>query len=628
MCGLCGILAPSKIAAADNIVPMAQAISHRGPDDSGTWEHRFERNGQSLTVALGHTRLSIMDLSPRGHQPMISRDGRTTVSFNGEIYNFRDIRNELIGLGHRFDSDCDTEVILYAYQAWGEEMFTRFNGMFAIALWDDDRKRLLLARDRLGIKPLYYRMADGVLTFASELKALREHRGFVPRVSLEALGVYLRHGNVCGTQTIYEDTFQMEPGTYLVWDAGRISTHSYWSLVDHGPEQPELSYEEAVDELETRLMAAVERRMLADVPLGAFLSGGVDSSTVVALMQEMSSQKIRTFSIGFEDKAFDEAPYARDLARHIGTDHSEMYVTAAQAREVALELPMLYDEPFADVSAIPTVLLCRIAREEVTVALSGDGGDELLGGYGRYEKFDRVNSLMRIPTILRKGVAALAGHLPSGPRRTSLQRLEANNSSELAESFLGRFPPSMASRALMGRESGISSVYEEVYRRAPAEEPVRRAMYAEARTYLVDDVLTKLDRASMSIALEARTPILDHNVVEFAFSLPMSTIWHGGRGKAPLRTVLDRRVPASLIDRPKQGFGFPVRSLLQNEFEPWLDKYLSRDRLLEEGLMDPEAIRAMEDSSRGRGNAGDLALWNLLSFERWFAVHHRGEDGC
>jgi asparagine synthase (glutamine-hydrolysing) len=623
MCGLVGILARAERAGLDDLEAMTRAIEYRGPDDLGTWSTRFAGPGGEHAIGFGHVRLSIIDLSPLGHQPMASDDGRLVIAYNGEIYNFAAIRAELAVKGHRFRSSSDTEVLIAAYREWGLAALDRLVGMFAFALWDADRRRLVLARDRLGIKPLYYRLADGVLTFGSELGALRRHRAFRGEIDRGALGRFLRSGFVTGAQSIYRDTFRVLPGEYVLWEDGELSRHAWWSIADAAREETPADFERVVDELERRLGDAVECRLVADVPLGAFLSGGVDSTAVVALMAERAGGRVRTFSIGFEDARFDESPHARAVAAHLGTDHTELLVTREEALGVARELPVLYDEPFADASAIPTVLLSRLTRRHVTVSLSGDGGDELFGGYAQYGKLDRLLPLHGLPRPARSALAALAGLLPASELRNGLRHLGAPTRTDLALSLISTYTDAELRAACGPDGAAVPDVYRAAFEGAPAGDPVRRAMFADARMYLPDDILTKVDRASMSIALEARVPIIDHRVVGFALSLPRSMFWHGGKTKAPLRALVHRRVPPALIERPKHGFGIPIESLLAGELRVWTDRYLDPGRLREEGIFDPagvdELVRAARREDRYR------MAWMLIAFERWFARVHRGE---
>jgi asparagine synthase (glutamine-hydrolysing) len=499
MCGFCGVIGPAAASRVDDIGAMTRTLDHRGPDDSGVFSTRFESRGRNLALALGHTRLSILDLSERGHQPMVTDDEAFVISYNGEVYNFRELRAELEKQGLRFRSDSDTEVVLQAYRAWGLDALARLNGMFAFALWGRAARRLLLARDRTGIKPLYYRWAGGMLSFGSELRALRAHSGFRARLERRALATYLRLGWLTGPQTLYADTFRLLPGHALIWQDGDVATHRFWQLSDHGERtRAPRSFEASVDELEQVLGSAVEGCLISDVPLGAFLSGGIDSSAVVALMKERARGPVRTFSIGFAEREFDEAPQAKQVARHLGTEHTELYVDRRAALRVLDELPAVYDEPLADPSAIPTLLLCKLTRGHVTVALSGDGGDELFGGYDRYRKLAWLLRGLRAPALLRTALGRLAGTLPVSALRNGLVRLaDAAGPAELAEGFLADLEAPLARQAAGVQGPVEAERFLSVFHAAPARSAVRRAMYAEACTYMTDDVLVKVDRASM-----------------------------------------------------------------------------------------------------------------------------------
>lgn len=627
MCGFCGVVGPSSRARGDAIDAMSRAIAHRGPDDHGTWSTRLRDRRRDEVVALGHQRLSIIDLSPLGHQPMTTVDGALTVAYNGEIYNFEALRRELEEKGTHFRSRCDTEVILGAFAAWGVDSFERLNGMFAFALWDDAGQRLYLVRDRVGIKPLYYRFEDGLLLFGSELKALRAHPSFSPVIDRGALGRYLRHGYVCGPETIYAGTHRLMPGDFLVWERGHIEVKPYvrWDAAPAQP--PPAHFDEVVNALDGLLGDAVQSQMVSDVPLGAFLSGGVDSSAVVALMQERSTRRVQTFSIGFREDGWDEAPFARAVAAHLKTEHHELYVGRDDAVQVAEELPRLYDEPFADASAIPTVLLSRLTRQHVTVALSGDGGDELFGGYGHHLRFHQLRWMLRLPMGLRRVFSALAPLAPLGPLRNFLSHMHAPDGAHAALRLESSFEGAALANAC-GEDGGRPTrTFLDAYRDAPTQESARRLMYADARLYLPDDILVKVDRASMSVGLEARVPILDHRIVQFGLALPLHMIWRNGQTKSPLREVLYRRVPRALIDRPKKGFGIPIHTLLQKQLAHWSSRHLSPERLREQGILDPDGVESLLADTRQRFDEvnGVAVRWRLICFQRWYAATHLGD---
>jgi len=626
MCGFCGIAGSPARAKPPMVEAMARTLSHRGPDDAGSWHTRYSAKGRDWSVALGHTRLAILDLSRQGHQPMVSRDGRAVLAYNGEIYNFRTLREELVQHGHQFRTGTDTEVLLEAWLAWGLASLERLEGMFAFALWDESERRLVLARDRLGIKPLVYQNTGDLLLFGSEFHALRAHPDFRADIDRAALGRYLRYGYLSGEETIYRHARRLPPGGYLVWQDGLLYQGQYWKLTPDTPVVlPPQTFDDAVELLEQRLGAAVEARLVSDVPVGAFLSGGVDSSTVVALMTERATHRVRTFSIGFDEPAFNEAPHARAVAQHLGTDHVELYVRRKDAVEVAHELPRLFDEPFADESAIPTLLLSRLTRRHVTVALSGDGGDELFGGYPRHAKLARLAPALRLPPALRKTLARLAPFLPTGSLRNGLRHLAATEPAAVAEHLQAHFTDASLRLAVGEEGAQPPAKFLDLFEKAPTNDLVDRLRYADAGTYLPDDILAKVDRASMSVGLEARVPLLDHQLVRLALSLPRSMIWRDGATKAPLRAMLYRRVPRALIERPKQGFGIPIQALMPDELRRWREHYLSPSRIAEEGLIDPAGATALLKEAQRDEPVATKRLWHLLSFERWYAFAHWGE---
>lgn len=651
MCGLAGFVDFSRTLRAPPSVleAMHRSIAHRGPDDSGIW---FDA---ASGIGFAHRRLSIVDLSPEGHQPMVSESGRFRIIFNGEVYNFAELRAELEPAGHRFRGHSDTEVMLAAIEQWGlEPALRRFVGMFAFALHDAQERVVHLVRDRLGIKPMYYGwVGDGgpgraLFAFASELKPFLELPGFERRVDRDALAAYLRFAYVPAPDSIYRGVKKLTPGHLLTLRLadGSISTTCYWSaraIAERGVSDPlVLSDDEAIDGLETRLSSAIELRMIADVPLGAFLSGGIDSSLVVALMQRLSPRPVKTFTIGFEDDAFDESRYAERIARHLGTDHTTLILSPQETLATVPKLPDLYDEPFADSSQIPTFLVSQLARRKVTVALSGDGGDELFGGYHRYQYVQSIWRRMKpLPRPLRASLGSVAGAVPQGawdsvfraaspllPRRLR-HRLPGQKVHKLAM-MAGARDGDEVYRSLVsawsdpnevvidGHESG--AVITDATRRAELPDLLRRMMYADLVTYLVDDILTKVDRASMGVSLEARVPLLDHRIVEFAWRLPTAFKIRDGQGKYPLRRVLERHVPRDLFERPKMGFGAPIEEWLRGPLRDWAESLLSQDRLTREGFLRPAPIRQeWERVQRGIGNHN--RIWAVLMFQAWVERH-------
>lgn len=620
---------------------MTQQLAHRGPDSSGQWID------SSVTVGLGHTRLSIVDLSPSGCQPMTSPSERFICALNGEFYNHRQLRRELQRDGVRFRSESDTEVALAAFDRWGIAAgVTKLVGMFAMAVWDRQAHALHLLRDRIGEKPLYFGRLRRTVVFASELKSLRTHPDWKGEVDLSALGEFLRLGYVPDGRCIYRGVRKAPPGAIVTFHRPdqEPTTSTYWSgaeVAQAGLANPFPGDEaEAIEALRLQLTAAVRDQMVADVPLGAFLSGGIDSSLVVALMQSQATQAVRTFTIGFEVKEFDEAAHARAVASHLGTRHTEFRVTSAEAREVIPKLPVLYDEPFADSSQIPTHLISVLARNHVTVSLSGDGGDELFGGYGRYtELSERWRTIARVPYAMRRSIAAGLGRVP--PRAwdrlatSSLRRLALFRRVDPAADRIGRLSDVLAAGthdevydAILShwrREDGVMRVGAQVLR--PAALPVNgmtiveRMMLRDMLDYLPSDILVKVDRAAMGVGLETRAPFLDHRVVELAWRLPMHLKIRGRVGKWILRALLGQYVPPALFDRPKMGFGVPLAEWLRGPLLDWADDLLSTPRLEREGFFSTNVIAERWQQHRSGARNWQYQLWDVLMFEAWLASH-------
>ena len=649
MCGFAGFWNSERpLADPEGILrKMTKVMFHRGPD-----EQRTMVEGET-GLGLCFSRLSIIDLSVDGSQPMESASGRFVLAFNGEVYNFRELRAELDVLGDVFRGHSDTEVMLAAIERWGlEPALSRFNGMFAFALWDRRDLSLHLVRDRMGIKPLYYGFAGDTLVFGSDPAAFRPVPGFAGEVDRGSLSLYLRHGYVPTPYSIFSGIRKLMPGHLVSFygiQAGSLpDARPFWSArdaVEMGGKNPfPGSPDEAVTELETLLRDAVTSRMVSDVPLGAFLSGGVDSSTVVALMQQGSDRPVRTFSIGFEEEEFNEATYAADVARHLGTEHTELYVTSKDCRDVVPLLPEIFSEPFADSSQIPTYLVSRLARSQVTVSLSGDGGDELFAGYHQYAMGQALwRRTSRIPKSLRAvGGEAIrmipiggwdvllksAGSFRSGGRAFALT---GDRMHKLAEVASQPDFPSMY-RALVSawrNPSGMvvggfepPTLLSGLDADAPGDEVITRMMYWDLRSYLPDDILTKVDRASMAVSLEARVPLLDHRVVELAWRLPMEFKRREGLAKWVLREVLVRHVPARLIDRPKRGFGVPLESWLKGPLRDWAEALLDRERLVREGFFHADPIRKSWREFQSGKRRWHSQLWIILMFQAW--LEHRG----
>lgn len=640
MCGICGVLQSGPPAAAavelrTVAARMTATLAHRGPDDEGIWVD------EDAGVALGHRRLAIIDLSPGGRQPMLSGSRRFAITFNGEIYNYRELRVELEAMGICFRSQSDTEVLVEACAAWGVVAASkRLNGIFAFALWDAQERILFLVRDHLGVKPLYWMRIGDTFLFGSELRALVAHPQWRAEIDRSALTAYFRHNYVPAPQTIYEGVFKLEPGSVLTLRHDRVSEKGrYWNAEDvvaAGLRDPFRGEEgEAVTILDELLRKAVHGQMMSDVPLGAFLSGGIDSSTVAALMQAQSTKPIKTFTIGFHEVGYDEAREGRAVAEHLGTDHTEFYVTPKHAQTLIPSIADWFDEPFADPSQIPTFLVAQLARQQVTVALSGDGGDELFAGYTRYALARTWRRCVRaVPKAARQALAA------------AIEAVSPSAWDALAA------PISMGSRPVhvgdkLHKLAGLIRLESEdaIYRRlisqwdAPAELVIggvegdgvlwhdriaytvpnftTRMQLLDLLTYLPDDILTKVDRTSMAVSLEARVPLLDPRVVTFAWRLPPRLKSRGGKGKWLLRKVLHRYVPPKLVERPKMGFGVPIDNWLRGPLRDWAEDLLDKGSLRADGLLDAALVRAKWAEHLSGARNWQYGLWGLLMFQEW-----------
>ncbi|MFK7817075.1 MAG: asparagine synthase (glutamine-hydrolyzing), partial [Planctomycetaceae bacterium] len=596
MCGFVGSFNPRAGIGADELnvrgTRMAEAIQHRGPDDHGVW------CDETSGIMLAHRRLAIIDLSPAGHQPMVSRCGWFQLVYNGEIYNFESVREEL-GAEASFRGRSDTEVLVEAIARWGlDATLSKLNGMFGFALWDQKERTVSLVRDRMGIKPVYYGVCGRTLLFGSELKALRQHPDFDASINRTAIGELLQHSYIPTSRSIYEGVFKLPPAHVLTVradDLGQtLRPRRYWSI----PFDADAS-EDWETQFEVTLTDAVGSRMLADVPLGAFLSGGIDSSTVVALMQSLSDRPVKTFTIGFEEAEWNEAPHAARIAKHLGTDHTEFFVTADEARNVIPDLPAIYDEPFADVSQIPTFLVSKLARQHVTVCLSGDGGDELFGGYDRYHHIRGINDKRKkVPNFARGPLAALITHpllqklRGNAPRESSLWRgvLKAADIRELYL-FLHRHWREPEQLVVGYHVDDVVGFRQNAEFEPNSVGGLFTMMAIDHEAYFPDDILVKVDRASMRVGLEARVPLLDHRVVEHAWRMEPNRRFAGAKQKQALRNVLKKYVPLEMFDRPKAGFGVPIDSWLRGPLRDWAEALLSEERLKREGYLSPAPIR-------------------------------------
>jgi len=642
MCGIAGCWTPggcNEAATEAAVRGMALAVRHRGPDDAGTW------CDGSAGIAFGHRRLSILDLSPLGHQPMTSASGRWVLNYNGEIYNFAELRVSLESAGVRFRGHSDTEILVEAIAQWGvTETLRRAAGQFAFGVWDRETRTLHLARDRFGEKPLYYGWMGGTFLFGSELKSMRAHPAWRGTVDRGALSLYLRYNCVPAPFSIYEGIRKLLPGhVATLAGPGEPSIAPYWSLEDAvlaGERDPlEGSDAELVGLTEERLRESIAQQMVADVPLGALLSGGIDSTTVVALMQAQSARPIRTFTIGFHEDGFNEAEHAKAVARHLGTDHTELYVTPQQALEVIPHLPMMYDEPFGDSSQVPTFLVAQLARQHVTVALSGDGGDEMFGGYSRYFLGERI--WRRISSVPRPVRLASAAAIRAVPPPTWQRLFDVVQSALPAKRRLPHAGDRMHKLAgVFQAETGLdmyrlllshwgqpdalvvdghepASRHATMARHLSQASLIERMMFTDAQTYLPDDIMVKVDRATMAVSLESRAPFLDHRVAEFAWRLPMRMKVRDGVGKWVLREVLDRHVPRELVERPKMGFGVPIDRWLRGPLRDWAATLLAPERLRREGFLRPAEITARWHEHVAGTRNWQYQLWDVLMFQAW-----------
>lgn len=648
MCGITGLLSYQTVSP-DHLSNMVNAMPHRGPDDFGTW---YDNN---TGISLVHRRLAIVDLSPAGHQPMHSAHEHYVIAFNGEIYNHNKLRTELekVNLAPRWRGHSDTETLLAAFEAWGiEATLQRCIGMFAIALWNKKTRTLALIRDRLGEKPLYYGWQGDTFLFGSELKALKAHPAFRTAIDRDALCLYMRHHYIPAPYSIYQGIHKLLPGTWLQVSLTQREPNikTYWSGTDisrQGKQNPFTgSPDDAVNALENLLKDAIGQQMMADVPLGTFLSGGIDSSTVVALMQAQSTQPIKTFSIGFYEKLYNEAAHAKTVAQHLGTDHTALYVTPDECMQVIPSLPTLYDEPFSDSSQIPTFLVSKLARKHVTVSLSGDAGDELFAGYNRYQLTANTwGKLSRIPRPLRQWVAkAITSVSPSSWNSiaTTLKYFipafgQWANMGEKLHKGAGVMTSHSAADLYLGMVSGWQNPAEVII--GGTEPPtfltrhlpdlshlntIERMMVLDLLTYLPDDILCKVDRAAMGVSLESRVPFLDHRVVELAWQLPLEYKLREGQTKWVLRQVLYRHVPKELIERPKMGFGVPIDSWLRGSLRDWAEDLLNESRLRQDGYFNPTPIRQKWKEHLSGQRNWQHHLWDVLIFNQWLD-HNSGK---
>ena len=629
MCGIAGFIDFHKKSTKSNIQSMIEPLHHRGPDGEGASLFKCK----NATIGFGHKRLSIIDLSKAGKQPMALN--HLHITYNGEIYNYQEIKNELLELGHHFNGESDTEMILHAYTEWGIKAVERFIGMFAIALFDEKKQEVVFIRDRAGVKPLFYYQKNDLILFSSELKSFHEHPEFEKKLDLNAVAAYMQYGNVPTPHCIFKNCGKIKPGHYLKINLENKSQQEiqYWNVYDfYNQPKLNLSFPEAKIQTKELLKSAFNYRMVADVPVGVFLSGGYDSTSVSSLIQAESTARLKTFTIGVPDIGLNEAPYARDIAKHLGTDHTEINCTEQEAIEMIKDLPFFYDEPFADSSAIPTTLVSKAARKDVTVALSADGGDEIFGGYNRYDFMHRYGkTLNSIPKAVRKILVGAMGNISSEKIPVLKNKYNFHNRYEKLKTVLN--DPSekeiMLSLSQQFNDEQMKSVMKSEFTNLPTmfqskemledfKSPFSYMMAIDFQTYMLDDILQKVDRATMTNSLEGREPMLDHRILEFAAQLPDEYKYQNGIKKRILREITHDYIPKELLDRPKMGFAIPIAKWLKNELRDHVEEYLNEDRIEKQGVFNWEFIAKLKmDFYKGRKEY-DSKLWYFLMFQMWY----------
>ena len=624
MCGISGFFDRYRNSTKEDLIRMSDALQHRGPDDSGN--ELFELSEGLL--GFGFRRLAILDLSVTGHQPMTDPASGNWIIFNGEIYNFREIKSILEKAGHKFISQSDTEVILNAYLEWGIDCVSRFIGMFAIALFDHRAKKLFLVRDRAGVKPLFYYSANGIFLFASELKSFHKHPGFKKEIDASALGLFFQQGYIPAPYSIFKNTYKVKPGHFITLDlaSGEENESCYWNAVDAYNQPPrKIEWNDAIEETEKLLVSAFQYRMVSDVPVGVFLSGGYDSSCVTALLQKNSSRKIKTFTIGFEDQKYNEAAYAREVAEYLGTDHHEYFCTYNEAMDLVPKLADIYDEPFGDQSAIPTTLVSKIARKEVTVALSADAGDELFAGYPRHRRsFRHINNFRKIP----KPAGKLFSYFlkPSADRDLAVQQrkekfylaLQTQDPVELFKIINQAFTFSETNELLHPSIENRNTRFDDDHLFKNHVSSLNRILATEYTTYLVDDILQKVDRASMSVSLEGQEPFLDHRLLEWIATLPDSFKMNENKQKILLKAIVEKNIPRELIDRPKMGFGVPLVDWMKTDLRNLFDEHLNDQALAKSGLIHVQKAASIRDAYLNGKLENFERLWFIFIFQQWY----------
>ena len=629
MCGISGFIDFKKTTTQNILEKMNRTMQHRGPDGEGYGMYQND----IATVGLGHRRLSIIDLSEGGSQPQTF--GSLHITFNGEIYNYAEIKAELEIKGHSFHSHSDTEVILHAYAEWGSKSLQKFIGMFALVIYDEANKQLFACRDRAGVKPFFYYWKNGLFLFASELKAIVQHPAFTKEINLAAAAAYMQYGYVPTPHCIFKDTHKLKPGHFLDFNITNreLNVKQYWNVYDAYNKPPlKIDLPEAIEETEKLLTNAFQYRMVSDVPVGVFLSGGYDSSCVTALLQKNNTEKIKTFTIGVPDAGLNEAPYAKEIAAHLGTDHTEYYCTQKEALEIVPQLPFFYDEPFADSSAIPTSLVSKIAREKVTVALSADAGDEIFAGYNRYDYIMKYGKqLQAIPGFMRKSAAALLNIIPAGSIPILNKKYLFHSRYEKVKLLL-KSPTEHNILLSLTKQMGeddiaalfkspidiLSTAFDSKELKPEFHSTLSYIMAIDYQTYLLDDILQKVDRAGMSVSLEGREPFLDHRIIEWAAQLPMEYKYNKGNKKYILKQIVHKYLPKEMMDRPKMGFGIPIANWLQNDLKPFVDQYFDESFIIKQNIFNNTEIQRIKESFyQGKIERAEK-IWYLLMFQMWY----------
>jgi len=629
MCGISGFADFTKQTGNTVLEKMNRIMAHRGPDGEGYAMYQ----PAAATVGFGHLRLSIIDLSEGGKQPKTFR--HLHITFNGEVYNYTEIKKELEKLGHQFDSHSDTEVILHAYAEWGAAALQRFIGMYAFVIFDEKKQKLFACRDRAGVKPFFYYWKNGLFLFGSELKALMQHPGFVKEIDINAAAAFMQYGYIPTPHCIFQHTHKLKPGHYLELDLSNqsVQTTRYWNVYDaYNKPILDISLPEAITETERILSKAFQYRMVSDVPVGVFLSGGYDSACVTALLQKNSTEKIKTFTIGVPDAGLNEAPYAKETADRLGTDHTEYYCTEKEALEIVPTLPFFYDEPFADSSAIPTSLVSRIAREKVTVALSADAGDEIFAGYNRYDYMLKYGKrLKQIPGVMRKSAAAIMDMVPASSIPLLNKRYLFHSRYEKVKTFLKNPSEKNILKNITQHmsEDSIASLFRSPVQVLPSafdSDELKQENYSmlsymmsiDYQTYLLDDILQKVDRATMSVSLEGREPFLDQHIIEWAAQLPTHFKYNNGNKKFILKEIVHKYLPQEMMDRPKMGFGIPIAAWLQKDLKPFVDQYLDPSFIERQGIFSNGEVQRIRKAFYNGKTERAEKIWFLLMFQMWY----------